>query len=113
MKPPLTEPKVLVKNSGDPEQVHAAERKEEDRATRDKMDIAFLVEQPEFGRWLWRILQNCGVEDSPMSVDPYRSYFAMGQQSVGIAITKEIDRVDPDFISDIRAMVKREERDGR
>lgn len=53
--------KPYVKNVADPEQVKEAKRKETWNKKVEKEDVAYLMKQPEFRRYLWRLASFCGV----------------------------------------------------
>lgn len=65
--------------------------------------------QMQLGRnWIWRQLALCGVFRSPFGNNPHMSYFAGGEQNVGLRILAELVRVCPDLYTQMMMEHSRE-----
>jgi hypothetical protein len=87
--------RVLVRNAADENQVSKSEKKENYRARQKIDDYEFLLSSINGRRFLWGLLELCGVFSAGMSGDNY-TYFYAGQRSIGTTILKDIMEIDPD-----------------
>lgn len=84
-------------SASDPEAVEKAKEREKLRADQIKADARTVMETPAGRRFVWWVMQDCGVFTS--SVDPSGSavYFKEGRRSVGLDLTKRLAAMHPEL----------------
>lgn len=92
----MSEPKSLVKNAADPEQVEKARKKETYSRDAELNDINTLKDSPGLRRFMWRILEYCKVNGSVWEASA-RIHYNAGQQDVGHFIMAEIAEADEEI----------------
>lgn len=101
-------------NIGDPRRQQHLTRKDKAAQKLAEDDLRRLLAQPEGRRYIARLMRSCGVEASVFSTDPRKTDLLIGQQMVGQRIRDELDRVDPEAYSRLRAeWLKDEQHDDR
>ena len=87
------EPRALVKDASDPDQIKAARRKER-RATKDDLEDMREVLRTDPGRRvIWDLLEYCGVFESSW-VTGKEIYLLQGKREVGLKILSNVMKAD-------------------
>ena len=84
----------LVKNAADKDQVKTAKKKEKSREENDKMDIQHILSSINGRRFLWGILQFCGVFETSFNQNTNQTMFNEGQRNVGLRLLSKIQEAD-------------------
>lgn len=90
----MPEPKALVRNAADPEQVRKGRETERHRRDRELRELRALLDTYEGRSVLWRFMAQCGVFKSIMEASA-RIYYNAGQQDVGHWLLAEIAEAEP------------------
>jgi hypothetical protein len=91
----MTEPRSLVANAGDEEQVQSAGRKERMADREAASDLRHLIEVPEFRRFLWRTLKFCGPYETPFGDSDRETNLNIGRGDVGRYLIRQLEKADP------------------
>lgn len=84
----------------DPKAVALAKDKQRIRLERDKKDLATLLAQEEFRRYLWRHMhETCGLMRSASSPNGSVQSINIGMQDVARSLWAEVELLDPLAIS--------------
>lgn len=92
----MTEPRALVGNASDPEQVQAADRVEKRIQVSNEGARDAVMRTPEGRQFLWWILEQCGLFASVMRGGPDMRDFYAGQQDLGHKLLEEV-KTDPEL----------------
>jgi len=94
----MSEPKSLVGNAADPEQVHAGAHKSKRRAEKELDDLRRILDTPFGRRVIWRYLdQVCGVfRLSHMGEQTHETAFNEGNRNVGNTLMAEVLKASPE-----------------
>ncbi len=84
----------LVQNAADPEQVKHGQSVQKRRLERARKDRQAIMASREGRRYLWRLINVCGVFDCAYE-DPHAAAYTNGRRSVGATIMREIMEIDP------------------
>lgn len=87
--------KVLVKNVADPDQVKRAEREVNLKSRDSRDDIIWILSTTQGRRFLWKVLEQCGVYRNAMTGSS-QTFFNLGQQSIGQSLLAEITAASPE-----------------
>lgn len=93
----MAEKDALVKNAADPEQVEEAKKKQSYRRDDELNDIRTVLNTPAGRRFVWRLLEKCGVHRSIWSQSALIHYQS-GQQDLGHFIESEIVDADENLL---------------
>lgn len=104
----MTEPRALVANAADRQQVEEAGKKEKRRAVHQGDDINSLMDQPAFLRVAWRLLDEASVNSSIVGSTPEMTYYNAGKQDYGHWLIKELETARPGAYMEIIAAHKKE-----
>ena len=82
-------------NVANPKQVKEGAKKEKWRLRQEKEDMLFLLKQPQFRRYVWRLLETCNIFASiwRCSAEIHR---LAGRQELGQEILVEVTQADPE-----------------
>lgn len=83
-------------NAASPRQVAKAGIRENEEAAQRKEDLKTVISTPEGRRFIWRMLDHCGVFRSVFSPSAH-IYYNSGKQDVGHFLQGEIGRDFPDL----------------
>lgn len=86
---------ALVKNAADEEQIREGELRLRFGKREMEADLAHLLSQPQFRRYVWRHLTQCGIFRVSTSCDNY-TFFREGERNIGLRLQAEIMEVSPD-----------------
>jgi hypothetical protein len=86
----------LVGNAADKEQVKQAEGKERRGRMREEDDIRSVLSGVQGRRVLWRIMERCGINSTPIGDNDARTNFNCGKQDIGHFVLGEIVEVAPE-----------------
>lgn len=82
-------------NAADPRQVKKRADKAKKAAERNDDDLAKLLGQPEFRRFVWSLIcERCQIFQSPFNPNGSTQSVNIGRQGVGLELLAEIERVD-------------------
>lgn len=82
-------------NAADAKQVKKRERKANSLAEQHRVDLAQLLQDPVFRRYIWRVIHEyCGVMQSAFSTNGSSMTFQVGMQDLGKRIWAEIEQVN-------------------
>lgn len=70
------------------------ERQRKDEKRRELRDLRRLLRNPEFRRFYWRKLSECGVFNSSFNVNTKLADFREGQRDIGITLLQELNKAD-------------------
>lgn len=93
----MAEKEALVKNAGDPEQVENAKKSQGFKRDDELNDIRMVLNTQAGRRFVWRILEKCGVHRSIWSQSALIHYNS-GQQDLGHYIESEIVEADENLL---------------
>lgn len=96
------EPRALVKNAADPEQVGTADRKTKNTRQRELDDLGIVLGTAPGRRLLWRVMGYCGIFTSPFSSDVPTMAHAVGRQDVGRYLLSEINEAKPTAFTEMQ-----------
>lgn len=83
-------------SASDPKAVAAAKRKANDRLEQQQSDLKALLKQPEFRRYVWRLIgDRCRLMESPGSANGSIQSCNVGRGDVGRELWAEIEAADP------------------
>jgi hypothetical protein len=86
----------LVTNAADREQLRHARRKEQQSAQRGEDDLAHLLADPAFRRWLYaEVLERQHMFRSVFATDPLTMAYQAGQQDVAHRVAAHIEGAKP------------------
>jgi hypothetical protein len=88
-----------VGNSADSQQIKQARKRETYRVAQQKADLQRLLTQPEFRRFAWRLLEQCGVFKQ-VGVDESEAFlrFHEGKRNIGLRYLAEIGKANPNAL---------------
>lgn len=90
----MPEPRALVRNAADKEQVKQAKETEQFIAERDQNDLRLVLSSKEGRRMLWRFLSTCGVFQSIYDGHGGRMSFNAGRHDLGLWLMGQIIAAD-------------------
>lgn len=99
--------KPLVQNAGDPKQVEEARKTQQFRREDELNDLRYLLSQPQFRRFVWRMIKFCRVFESIWHQSA-QIHYNSGQQDVGHFITAEIVEAEPNALISMMQENKKE-----
>lgn len=82
-------------DSSDEAAVKAAQKHARWKAHRERQDLRYVLRKPEGRRWLEGVLRASGVWDEA-PLDPVLRDRFEGKRSLGLALLKDIRRLDPE-----------------
>lgn len=88
--------KPLVQNAADKEQVKDAAGKEKRGRDREIDDVAHLLADVHGRRFLWRVLEECGVYHQSFNHSGSIMSFNEGKRSVGLLLLRDIMEASPE-----------------
>lgn len=94
----LTGDSALVRNAADEKQVKRGDRVEARRRERELADLRAVLHTVEGRRFLWTLIEHCGVRESSYSAGARgdSTVFNEGIRKVGIYVGDEIEAADAD-----------------
>ncbi len=108
----MPEPRALVANAGDEQQVARATRKEKITRAQQLADLQAVLALPAGRRLLWRVLGHCHVFASVYDDVVPRMAHQSGRQDVGHFLMHEIEAAQPDaFLTMMQEHARQEQRD--
>jgi hypothetical protein len=90
-------------NAGDAQQVAKARGKAKVREHQKQSGLRKLMSDPEGRVWMWELLSLCGIYHSGFSSDALAMAFNEGRRDIGLRITAEINRLNPEFYARMTA----------
>lgn len=93
----MSEKEALVKNASDAKQIQAAGSKAKMRQEALKERIKAQLSTRMGRRYVWDILDFCGIYDTTFRHDTHQTAFAEGARMVGLKLLKELRDVDLDL----------------
>lgn len=91
----MPEPKALVGNAADPEQVKWAGEREQSNRQREINDVAYVLSTRQGRRFIWRLLCDAGIYRSSFHTNGSMVYFNEGRRDVGLKLLAEVSEADP------------------
>lgn len=88
----MTEPRALVGNAADRQQVEEAGRKEKRVRAREGDDLNVLLDQSAFLRFAWRLLDRASTLASIVGATPEMTYYNAGKQDYGHWLIEEFEK---------------------
>lgn len=85
----------VTANAADAGQVKEARRRERDQLKQETDDLRWLLDQPQFRRFVWRYLGWCRVFESIFEQSS-KIYFNAGVQDVGHKLMAEVTAASPE-----------------
>lgn len=85
---------ALVKNAADESQVREAGKRAGSKREQIMNDLKTVLSSPSGKRYIWSLLEECGVYKSSMTGDAH-TYFNEGQRNIGLKIIAGITECDP------------------
>lgn len=85
--------RARVKNAADEGQVKDAKEREKLGLEKDQNDLRWVMSMPQGRRFLWRILEGCGIYKSSFTGSS-ETFFLEGQRNVGLKLLAEIMEAD-------------------
>lgn len=101
MSNPILEAQLAIEaeetpDTSDPKAVNKS-RKRAARSRAERLKFISAAMSHEEGRaWFYDILLFCKIFQSPYSEDPYRTYFQLGHQNIGLKILEDLQEASPD-----------------
>jgi hypothetical protein len=83
------------RNISDESQIKELTRDEKLRLEQEEKDLAVLLEQPEGRRYLWKMLDFCGVYRTSFTGSS-ETFYLEGKRNVGLMILSEIMKASPE-----------------
>ncbi len=79
------------------DRIHVSERQKRRRLQnqREDDDLAWLMNQREGRRFMWRLLQSCHLYESSFT-GTSATFFREGERNVGLQVLADITRICPD-----------------
>ena len=90
----MAEPKALVGNAADPEQVKRAGERELSNRERELNDLAFVLTHRQGRRVIWRQLTEAGVFKSSFHTSASVVYFNEGRRDLGLRLLADVMETD-------------------
>ena len=89
-----------IENAADPTQVKDRQSKEKHKNEQQQADLKWLLEQPQFRRFIWRLVcEECqAVGKSAFSTNGSVQSYNLGMQAIGCSIWSQIESVDASAI---------------
>lgn len=84
-----------VKNAADENQIKIEREKNKFKQDTDDQDLKFLLASDQGRRFIWNMLEKCGVFKSSFTGSS-ETFFLEGQRNIGLKLMSDIMRVDPD-----------------
>jgi hypothetical protein len=98
-------------NLGDPHRQRNVTRKAKDQKRQAEADLKWLLAQPQGRRYLFALMQRCGIEQTALRGTSRETELRLGEQLLGYEIRNGIDRVDPAAYGQMRTEWMTEDRD--
>lgn len=84
-----------MRNAANPDSVAKAKREEKDALDEQRADMAKLLAQPEFRRYVWRLMhETCGLLKSASNPNGSIQSQLIGMQDVGRRVWTDIEAAD-------------------
>lgn len=106
----MSEP--IVKNAADEKQVKEANRKILSARRSELNEVRALLATAEGRKFLWRLLERCGVYKSSYDQSGSRVYFNEGRREVGLWVLAEIIEAEPEAYVSLMKEAKGREANG-
>lgn len=87
--------RARVANAADPEQVRDAGRRESLEEKQRKADLAALMQLPAGRRFLYWLLETCGLYRTSFNTDPLRMALREGERNIGLRLMTALEDADP------------------
>lgn len=84
-----------VKNAADESQIKIEKEKQKFKQDSDDNDLRFLLSTDQGRRFIWGMLEKCGVFKSSFTGSS-ETFFLEGQRNIGLKLMSDIMRVDPE-----------------
>ena len=98
--------RASVKNAADENQVRDAKEKDKLRNEKDANDLRWVLSMPQGRRFLWKLLETCGVYRSSFTGSS-ETFFLEGQRNVGLQLLAQITAADSEqYLTMIRESKK-------
>lgn len=88
--------RARVKNAADEEQVKDARDREKLKLEKDQNDLKWVLSMPQGRRFLYRLLEMCGVYKSSFTGSS-ETFFLEGQRNIGLKVLAEITGADSEL----------------
>src|SRR3990172_4205057 len=104
-----TEPKALVKNAGDREQVkNAGERAKLNQEQADA-DAVAVMDTPAGRRFVWGLLAAAGTDNSSFTENSLRMAFLEGNRNQGLQLRAHLKRACPQLYATMETEIRKRE----
>lgn len=102
MKEILGDDAAEVENSADRGQIKTATKRAKYLAAQQKADMQKLLGQPEFRRFYWRLLEQCGVF-AQCAAEESEAFlrFQEGKRSIGLRYLVELGKANPTALTEM------------
>lgn len=80
----------MVKNAASAKQVEYAGRHEKDKIERDRDELGALLKIPEFRRFVWRLMAQCGYGENPTHARGDMTHQNIGKADIARWMISEI-----------------------
>ncbi len=84
-----------IKNAADEVRIKEDRQTQKIRQDKDDNDLRFLLSSDQGRRFIWRILELCGIYKSSFTGSS-ETFFLEGQRNIGLKLISEVLRVDPE-----------------
>lgn len=102
----------FVRNAADENQVKGADRKQKSARDRELNEVCSILETVQGRRYLWRLLERCGVYKTSFDTNGSRVYFNEGQRNIGLSILAEVNDANPNAYVTMMKEAKEREANG-
>jgi hypothetical protein len=90
-------------NAADHTAVRARQRTEKELREQEQNELRDLLKQPEFRRYIWRLIGRCKLFESPGSTNGSVQSVNIGRQDVGRELWAELESAEPLVIPQMMA----------
>lgn len=105
--------RALVGNADDPAQVETGRRRETQQRNRELDDVRVMLSLAEGRRFLWRLMGQCKLFDTPISHDARTTDHNIGKGEIGRFLLSEVRESAPEgFLLMQQEAYAEDERDG-
>lgn len=102
--------RALVRNAADEEQVERAGEREKRGRELELDDVRALMRNRPGRRFMWRVLDACGVFRSSFTGDN-ATFFNEGQRNIGLLLMADINEACPELYATMLAEARKREDD--
>lgn len=100
-------------NASDESKIKKQESKMKLESQQEIGDLTWLLDQPQFRRYVWKLMTVCGVYRSSAHQSGSWTYFNEGERSIGLRIINGIMETKPESYLEMILENKKEEKNVR